>query len=508
MSAVALQERGLDQEAPETAEDRAFREFNSKARSKKQFGPPPWPEKPLWNPKPRQVYEWWAKYLPADFVLLQWYRKAVSLIYGSDLPSEIVISIGQGNGKTMLAAALGVFELLGRGIRRAQVLFLATSLQQAWICYDQALDLISRSPLLAPWTQRAWTGGFERREVPRLGAYMMPLPTRNPKVLKGYTPMLAVVDETGFVTPASWSAMQNAVTKRRGAKVLGIGTPGFDEDGTMYRLRTLAREVKPPGLRYFEWAAPNGCDLRDRRAWRHANPAIREGIKPIEQMAKEVETTPEDEFRRFQLGQWVGRSDRWLRWGAWGNLRRVEAPAAGERIALGFDGSATRDATALCWATREAVGVVKVWERIGEPTWEVPRRQVVETILTSFECWDVTMLACDPAGWRSEIQEIEREVGSRVHKVNFSGYTEFAPACDRFYQAVMGTQLLWDGSEVLTRHVSNAVPVATRYGTAIEKSNPDSKDHIDAAVAAIIAYEWAWRTLQPERPLDVASVIG
>lgn len=468
----------------------------------------PWPRRPLLRPTPGQICRWLRRHLPArDFELQAWYRQVIGCTWGPQDPVEILVSIAMGNGKTTLGAALEVFELLGRGIPRDQVLSLATSMNQAALCYRQAVDLIYDSPTLKPWVKRAWTGGYERYEVPELGSFMTLLPARDSRVVRGYTPGLAVIDEVGFVDDDVYDAMSNAVTKRPHAKLLSIGTPGFDQHGTMYRLRTLAREKKPRGLAFLEWAAPDGCALEDRRAWRVANPGIPR-VKTMAKMEHALTTNHEAVFRTFQLGQWVGQMNRWLPWGAMGRLERMPAPPAGAPVVLGFDGSESGDSTALFWGTLEGVGDVAVWERIEEPGWRVPRRQVVEAVLEAFGRWDVRALACDPTGWRSELEEIEREVGpERVHRVRVFQYSEIAAACDRFYQAVVNRKLAWDGSEVLARHAANAVPVPTRYGTAIAKKYPQSKDRIDAAVAAVYAYEWAWRTLQPAGPFDVRLAI-
>ncbi|MGB2953530.1 MAG: hypothetical protein WBB74_09100 [Gaiellaceae bacterium] len=52
-----------------------------------------------------------------------------------------------------------------------------------------------------------------------------------------------------------------------------------------------------------------------------------------------------------------------------------------------------------------------------------------------------------------------------------------------------------DGSPLLARHVGYCVTKTTPYGTTITKAHPDSPRKIDAAVAAVVAYERAsWHT--------------
>lgn len=485
----------------------ALRDIEAKRRFRTRIGPPPWPETPVRNPKPAEVIAWLRDHLPASkFRVLAWYREVIGVLYG-ERPTQTVVSIARGNGKTTLAAALGVYELLGRGLDGPQILLLATSSDQAKNLFDEAVKLIYSNPQLTSWSEPRWHAGRHRRVVPQLGGYMAYLATKEGS-LQGYTATLAVVDEMGFVSPRVWSAMVQGATKRDEARVLGIGTPGYDQHGTMYQLRTVARERRPAGLRYMEWAAPQDCELTDQQAWEIANPGIKSRVKSKRKMAEVVGTTPEQEFRQMQLGQWVGANSRWLPWRHWQALARRPAPGPGEPIVLGFDGSESGDSTAICWATLDAIGVVQVWERVEDPEWRVPRGQVVERILAACQEWEVRAICADPSGWRSELDVIERDVGDRLHRVGSNDYAKFAPWCDRLYQAVAAHQIAWDGDETLSRHIHNAVPVPTRAGTAVDKAYRGAREKIDAAVACIYAFEWAARTMQPAPPEpDLAGAI-
>jgi phage terminase large subunit-like protein len=65
------------------------------------------------------------------------------------------------------------------------------------------------------------------------------------------------------------------------------------------------------------------------------------------------------------------------------------------------------------------------------------------------------------------------------------------PACSRFHSAVLEGELSHDGDPVLARHVGHCVAKPTASGTIVTKSHPDSPRKIDAAVAAIVAFERA-----------------
>ncbi len=62
---------------------------------------------------------------------------------------------------------------------------------------------------------------------------------------------------------------------------------------------------------------------------------------------------------------------------------------------------------------------------------------------------------------------------------------------DRFRVAALEGDLTHDANPILAAHVGHAIAKTTPYGTVVTKSHPDSPRRIDAAVAAIIAYERA-----------------
>jgi phage terminase large subunit-like protein len=65
------------------------------------------------------------------------------------------------------------------------------------------------------------------------------------------------------------------------------------------------------------------------------------------------------------------------------------------------------------------------------------------------------------------------------------------PACAKFYDAVVGQRIMQDGDPVLARHLENAVTKVDALGPRIVKDKRDSPRKIDAAVAAVIAYDRA-----------------
>ncbi len=77
----------------------------------------------------------------------------------------------------------------------------------------------------------------------------------------------------------------------------------------------------------------------------------------------------------------------------------------GEKAVLAFDGSASGDSTALVGCTLDGhLWVEGLWENPKDPRWRVPRDDVSNAVDLAMQKFQVLELACDPCGWRSEIE--------------------------------------------------------------------------------------------------------
>jgi phage terminase large subunit-like protein len=204
---------------------------------------------------------------------------------------------------------------------------------------------------------------------------------------------------------------------------------------------------------------------------------------------------PEHEFRRYSLAQFVRGGDQWLPAGLWRDRTDGErVVAAGEDVWLGFDGSDKHDATALVGCTADGhLFTVAVWERPerAPEDYVIPRHEVDAAVARAFRTWNVKELACDPWGWRTEIEGWAAEYGpTRVIEFPMRP-SNTEPACGRFYAAVVEGDLTHDGDAALDRHVHNAVRHETRTGYYITKESPGSPRRIDLAMAAVMAFDRA-----------------
>jgi phage terminase large subunit-like protein len=396
-----------------------------------------------------------------------------------------LVSMPRGNGKSSLAAFLAMYALYADGTEGAQVLTVASDERQARIIFNACRRMVELNPILEERTQIFQ----DRLYLPHTDSILAPLPAE-PDALQGWDPSLCVVDELHVVQEPVWDAMALAAGKRQRSLVLALSTAAGDRDGTMHRLTEYGRTENDPAFFFLEYAAPDGCPVSDETAWKVANPALGDFLA-IDALQATLRTTREEVFRRYRLNQWVGTVGSWLPWRAWEDryLERMVKPH--EQVVLAFDGSASGDSTALVGSTLDGfIFTVGVWENPGDERWRVPRSDVDRTVDETFGQYDVLELACDPWGWRSEI-ETWRERHKHVTEFPTNAIPRMAPATDRFYAALMQGKISHDGDERLSRHIGHCAAESTAHGDVIRKDRRGSPRKIDAAVAAIVAYDRA-----------------
>lgn len=445
------------------------------------------------------------------FRLRQWQRDQIvkrALPPTGRRPRQALVSMPRGNGKSALAAVLALYFLLADETPGAQVLLVASDERQARIVFNAARRMLELDPRLSEQVQ-VFT---DRIYVPATDSVMMPLPAE-PAALQGWDPSCVIVDELHVVTEPVWDAMALAAGKRPESLTLAISTPADRLDSVMWRLVEYGRaNPDDRAFRLVEYAAPDGCAVDDEAAWKTANPALGDFLH-LDAVRATLNTTREEPWRRYRLGQWVGASNAWLPWGAWDARADPErgTPDEGETVVLAFDGSASGDSTALVGSTLDGhVFTVGLWEAPeSDPRWRVPRHEVAGVIASAFERWDVRELAADPWGWRTELEEWAAAHGAAVVEWNTAHAARMAPATDRLYAAVMDGTMTHDGDADVSRHVANAVAKSTAMGDLVHKDKRVSTRKIDAAVAAIVAHDRAaWHLAHPPKRRRVVGHVG
>lgn len=409
----------------------------------------------------------------------------------------VIWSLPRGAGKTGLAAPLLVYFLFES--EGSQVLACSTSMRTARLAYDRAVRIIEGSERLAEQCIVHYNAANPYVDQPHRGSQMFPLPAEE-KHIVGMSPSVVLIDEVGYVTNETFEAMQTSLGKVEGSLLLGIGTPGLgitEADGQtnlMWRLRQMVQSDSPPeSIAYIEYAADKQDDPAEPATWKRANPGVGILVDP-KAIALDYATMPLARFQQMRLGLWSQHEAAWLPVEDLDALRIESGPVRpGSTIAIGFDGSASGDATAIVIEELASgrITVAGLWERPkGDKKWKVPRGEVMAQIDKLFRDYNVVALLADPWYWRSELEQLEAVYGDRIVSYNTASAQRMAPAADAFREDVRSGSVIWDGNQALREHLLSAVAKRTAGGDVLIK-DARRPQHIDLAVAAVLAHEAA-----------------
>jgi phage terminase large subunit-like protein len=419
--------------------------------------------------------------------LRPWQRQIVAGVLDEPRPRQALVSIPAGNGKSTLAAALGLYGLLGDRTEGAQVLVVASDERQARIIFTAAARMVELDDDLSARVQVFKDHLLE----PRTNSVFMALPA-DPGALQGWDPSLAIVDELHVVSADTYEAMAARAGKREQSLLLAISTPpkAGQDDSVMRRLVDHGRAGHDPSFYFREFAAPAGCEVDDEHAWALANPALDDFLHRDALRATLPPKMREAAFRRYRLGQWVQVDDAWLPDGAWDACADPTVDIVdGSEVVVALDGSFSRDCTVLVVATvepRPHVHLYRLWEAPeGAHDWRVPVLQVEDAIRAACLRWRVLEVAADPYRWQRSLEVLDGDA-IPVHEF-FQNAARMGPATARLYQLVVDQELTHDGDPRLARHMANAILKTDSRGARLAKEHKDSPRRIDAAVAAVMA---------------------
>jgi phage terminase large subunit-like protein len=336
----------------------------------------------------------------------------------------------------------------------------------------------------------------------------------------GLRPTFVAADETHEWTGSKQRVhlvLENGLAKRAGAWSLSITTAGNPKVESValnqyeYGKRVAGGEVDDPGF-LFDWreATVSLDDLEDEDALatavKQANP---ESWKRRDDIVRRFREIPLHEFARYHLNAWSEPDEeRWLPPGVWDGLQTEQQIGDKTAIALGFDGSYSGDSTALIAATVSETPhlfVLGLWEHPGgNANWTVDHDAVEATVMDAFRRFDVVEMSADPPYWSQQLSRWAELYGEdRVLAFNTAVRKRMAEACSSFYQAVVAEGVTHDGHAGLARHIDNAVLKETAQGAYITKEDKSSPRKIDAAIAAVIAYNRAaWHHMNPTKKIS------
>lgn len=413
---------------------------------------------------------------------------------------EELVIISKKNGKSTLLAALSLFHLVVT--LDAECVVGAASRDQATILYDQAAGFVRRSQALAARVdvKRGYREIRSRDHNGRIRVLAADVDTAD-----GIIPTLALVDELHrHKSLGLYGIFRDGLGPREG-QMITISTAGEHEVSPLGTMRQAALSLpditrdkahvrcatEDGAYVMHEWACARDDDLDDMEVVKLANPASWQTIAAL-RARHQSPSMLTWQWARFACGVWVTSEEWWVPGEEWHTLASADRLRDGDMITVGFDGARTGDATALvgCRLEDGLLQLLAVWEAPSGIPWEVPIGEVDAAVYDVMERYRVVRGYFDPPLWRSEIEGWAREYGEHAVRKFDTTKVRMVGAVERFRTDVSARTLSYAGNEVLTRHVLNAqVKEARGGGYWLSKSRPGSPHKIDAAIAAVLAYE-------------------
>jgi phage terminase large subunit-like protein len=263
--------------------------------------------------------------------------------------------IARKNGKSTLAAGIGLYLFFADAEPGAEVYTAATKRDQARIVHGEAVRMVQASAAL-----RARIGVVkDNLHVLATHSKFEPLGADS-DTMDGLNIHGAVVDEVhAHKTRGVVDVLETATGARRQSLIFYITTAGYNRLSVCWELRDYSTKVLDGVVddeTWFAWvcAIDEGDDWQDERVWGKANPNLGVSVKldDLRRKAKKARELPgaQNAFRRLHLNEWTEQADRWLDLELWDrNTGRAYtlADLAGRACLGGLDLASTTDVCAL-----------------------------------------------------------------------------------------------------------------------------------------------------------------
>jgi len=299
------------------------------------------------------------------FVLEEWQRKILRTAFGWKRKSDglrryrtVYIEVGKKNGKSELAAGVGLYLTLCDNEPGAMVYSAAADRSQASIVFEPARFMCEQSPELKARTEIYTHELF----VPSTMSYYRVL-SADVKTKHGINPHGIIFDELHAQPNRElWDTLRGGRVARRQPMTFVLTTAGVDKKTICGELHDKAIGIlrgtaKDDTFLPVIYAVGEKEDWEDRSVWKKANPNLGVSVKmtALEEEFAEAKRSPafQNTFRRFHLNQWVQQVERWIDIKKW---RRCAGAVPwqekldrllGRPCFLGLDLSTTTDLSAL-----------------------------------------------------------------------------------------------------------------------------------------------------------------
>lgn len=279
------------------------------------------------------------------------------------------LEIGKGNGKTPLAAGIGLYGLVADREPQAEIYAAAAKQDQAMIMFRDAVSMVRQSPALQGVLTMSGVNPVHNLAYIQQGSFFRPLGRDTGKTGSGLRPHFALIDEIHeHPNGDTVDILERGFKWREQPLLFMITNSGSDRTSICWHEREWAVKAahgeggdNADGTFSFVCSLDDGDDpLEDPTCWIKANPLIGELISydEMKRNASQARDQPSkaNYIRRLHFCEWTDSETAWLDRKAW---ERCEDPDLrledfeGEECWIGLDLSAARDMTAYALLFRD-----------------------------------------------------------------------------------------------------------------------------------------------------------
>lgn len=312
------------------------------------------------------------------FILEPWQVFIVGSLFGWYLTDGTrrfrvaYIEVAKGNGKTPIAAGIGLYGLVADGERAAEIYPAAVTREQAKIAFVDAKNMVSVSAPL----RRHLVVRENNISNPTTRSYFRPVSSEH-RGLDGKRPHIAIIDEEHeHPNELVYEKMRAGTKGRRNPLIFIITNSGYDKQSVCWHHHEYSEKVLSGAVENDSWFAYvaqldtcEGCEAqgylmanpacpdcdswRDESTWIKANPNLGVSVteKYLREQVAEAEGMPSKQniVLRLNFCVWTEQAMRWLDMQVWGrNARPVDHEALrGKPCWAGLDLASTQDICAL-----------------------------------------------------------------------------------------------------------------------------------------------------------------
>ena len=466
------------------------------------------------------------------FLLEDWQRAFLGNLFGWLTPEgvrryqECLLYVPRKNGKTPMAAGIGLYMLACDGEQGAEVYNLASDRDQATLVYDHASGMVRNEPELADRLRVYKSTRAIVFEATNSSYKVVPADATG---AHGFNTHAAIIDEL-HTQPNSElvHAVTTSVAARRQPLVLYLTTADYDQESVCndkHRYACSVRDGTVEDRRFLPviYEMPRDADWTDMAELEKANPNLGVSVKRnyIERALQQAKDDPvyENEFKRLHGNMKTEQAVRWIQLDKWD---ACDGAVADEELKgcpcwLGIDLSSTHDITAVCavWQLPEEQFATRWWFWVPTDTMERRARddhapyvvwqrdglieqtegavvdygRVRDVVVQLGKDHAVQSIAIDPYNATMLATQLSEEDGFEVEFFR-QGYLSMSPAC-KTMDRIVGARRLRHGGNPVARWMASNVAITMDPAENIKMVKDKSYGRIDGIVALVMALDRA-----------------